>query len=288
MKVHLNGHLVDAAQASVSIFDRGFLFGDGIFESMRAVGGRVFRLERHLARLQRSAELIEMSLPVSAQQLAAAIGDLLSVNRHRDARIRLTVTRGPGRPGDYLESPGPPTVVMTSSPYRGIDPLLYERGVSVVVSRRHAIPAASIDSAIKSISRLASVLARREAGESNAFEAVHVDAGGHLTEGTASNLFLLVDGVLRTSGVADGVLPGVTREAVIDLARGTGLAVEEGPLPSIMAASATEIFLTNTSWEVLPVTRFDRRSVGDGSPGPTTLGLLDAYRDLVRRELGDA
>jgi branched-chain amino acid aminotransferase len=255
---------------------------------MRAVGGRVFRLDRHLARLRRSAALIDLSLPQTAAQFATAITRTLDINGLREARLRLTITRGPGRPGDYVEAPGPVTTVITASPFQVLEATHYERGVGVVTSGRQAIPAASIDPAIKSTSRLAMVLARREASQRGGFESLLLNADGCLTEGTASNLFLLVQGELMTPAIEEGGLPGVTREAVIELARESGLRVSEGRVPAGRLAEAEEVFLTNTSWEVLPVTSIDERPVGDGSPGPICGMLLAAYRALLRRESGDA
>lgn len=286
MLVYLDGRIVDASQARVSVFDRGFLFGDGVFESLRALDGRIFRLDRHLARLQQSASLIELTLPLSAEAYRAAIDQLLRANDLRDARLRLTVTRGPGRPGDYVATTGPPTTVITASSFRAVEAALYERGVLVVTSSRCAIAAAAIDPAIKSISRLASVLARREASRAGAFEALMLNADGCLTEGTASNLFLVLDGALSTPAMEEGGLPGVTREAVIELAAVVGLQAVEGRLPAARLAEAEEAFLTNTSWGVLPIAAIDGRPVGSGTAGPVGRRLLAAYRALVDRETG--
>lgn len=286
MLVHLNGRLVPEGEATVSILDRGFLFGDGVFESMRVVGGRIFRLDRHLERLRRSADLIGLALPGGPGAFGEAAIKLLRENGLTEARVRITVTRGPGRPGDYVEAPGPPTVVMIAAPYAGPDPALRERGVTVAIPRRRQIPAEAIDPSIKSISRLASVLARREARDQGAFEAVLLDLAGNLTEGTASNLFLVVRGRLLTPLVPEGGLPGVTRQAVLELASAAGIEVHEDRLPARTLSHADEAFLTNTSWEVLPVARVDQRPVGDGRPGAVTRDLQGRYRDLLRRECG--
>jgi len=285
--VYLDGRMVDAAEARVSIFDRGFLFGDGVFESMRALNGRVFRRARHLARLRQSAALIELTLPLAEVAFGAAFELVLQSNGLRDARLRLTVTRGPGRPGDYVETTGPPTTVITATEFRSLDPALYERGVPVVTSTRSAIAAAAIDPAIKSISRLASVLARREASRAGAFEALMLNAGGCLTEGTASNVFLVIDGALTTPATAEGGLPGVTREALIELAAEAGLQASQGKVPAALLAEAEEVLLTNTSWGVLPVSTIDGKAVGAGCAGPVGRKLLAAYRALLRRETRD-
>jgi branched-chain amino acid aminotransferase len=282
--IHLNGRLVPEEEARVSVFDRGFLYGDGVFESMRAVGGVVFRRERHLERLLRSADGIGLDLKAAGPALAAAPGEVLEANRLSDARIRLTVTRGTGRPGDYVEALGPPTVVVSAAPFQRLGESLYASGVRVMIPRRRQIPPDSLDPAIKSISRLGSVLARREARDRGAFEAVLLDGGGHLTEGTASNVFLVVMGRLLTPPAPAGGLPGITREAVVELARAAAIEVSEERLPAGLVAEAQEAFLTNTSWEILPVVQVDERRIGEGVPGPVTRDLLAAYRDLVQNE----
>jgi branched-chain amino acid aminotransferase len=282
--IHLNGRLVPEEEARVSVFDRGLLYGDGVFESFRAVGGVVFRQDRHLERLLRSADGIGLDLTSAGPALAAAPGEVLEANKLSDARIRLTVTRGTGRPGDYVEALGPPTVVVSAAPFQGLDESLYADGVRVLIPRRRQIPPDALDPAIKSISRLGSVLARREARDRGAFEAVLLDGGGHLTEGTASNVFLVVMGRLLTPPAPAGGLAGITREAVVELAQAAGIEVSEERLPAGLLAEAQEAFLTNTSWEVLPVVQVDERRIGEGVPGPVTRDLLAAYRDLLQKE----
>jgi len=283
--INLNGRLVPEQEGVVSVFDRGFLFGDGVFESMRAYDGRVFRLPQHLNRLERSAALVGLEGGPAGARLATAIGELLSVNRLGDARLRLTLTRGEGRPGDYIGTVGPPTLVISASPFAGLDGALVDAGVPVTIASRRAVPADCVDPAIKSISRMASVLARREASESGAFETILVDATDRLTEGTSSNLFLVTGGGrLLTPAAPGGALPGVTRAAVLEVAAAAGLEIREADLPVGLLGAADEVFLTNTSWEVLPVARVDGRPVGHGRPGPVTRNLLARYRDLVRRE----
>jgi len=284
VRFHLNGRLVSEDEARVSVFDRGFLYGDGVFESMRAVGGVVFRQDRHLDRLHQSADGIGLDLSHVLPGLQASVRELLEVNALRDARIRITVTRGAGRPGDYVEALGPPTVVITGARFEGLDEASYRNGVGAVIPRRRQVPPETLDPAIKSTSRLGSVLARREARDRGGFEAILLDAGGHLTEGTASNFFLVAGGRLLTSPAPAGGLPGITREAVLEIARAGGIDVSEERLPAALLSDAQEAFLTNTSWEVLPVVRVDDRPIGEGVPGPVTRDLLAAYRDLVRRE----
>ncbi|HKB07431.1 MAG TPA: aminotransferase class IV [Candidatus Polarisedimenticolia bacterium] len=284
MRIHLNGRLVEEDEARVSVFDRGFLYGDGVFESMRAVAGVVFRQDRHLERLMRSAEGIGLSLAPLSAGLPAAIRELLAANELRDARLRITVTRGDGRPGEYVEALGPPTVVISAAAFESLDESMYRSGVGATIPRRRQTPPEVLDPAIKSISRLGSVLARREARDRGGFEALLLDAGGHLTEGTVSNLFLVARDRLLTAPTPAGGLPGITRETVIELARAAGIEVSEERLPASLLRECQEAFLTNSSWEVLPVVRVDDQPIGEGIPGPVTRDLLAAYRDRVRLE----
>ena len=286
MLVHLNGRLVEESRARLSVFDRGFLYGDGIFESMRAIGGVVFRQSRHLERLGRSADGIGLALPIPASGFAAAVRELLDRNRLPDARIRISVTRGEGRPGNYVEAQGPPSVVIAAAGFEGLDPALYQSGVRVAIGRRRQIPPDALDPAIKSISRLSSVLARREAREAGAFEAILLDGEGNLTEGTVSNLFLVIGGRLLTSPAPSGGLPGITRAAVAELARAFSIGFSEERLPAGLLETADEVFLTNTTWEILPVVLIDGRPVGAGVPGPVARHLLARYRELVHLECG--
>jgi branched-chain amino acid aminotransferase len=282
--VHLNGRIVDEAEALVPVTDRGFLYGDGIFETMRAAHGVIFRFARHARRLRASAERIGLERPVDEAALRAECDALLRVNGLRDARLRVTVTRGPGRPGDYVGAPGPATRVITAAPFAPVDPVLAEAGVAVVLASRRQPPADVIDPSVKSTSRLHLVLARREAAARGAFEAILLDGGGRLAEGTASNLFLVRRGALLTPPAPGTGLPGVTREAVFDLAREAGIGVSEEDLPVALLFEADEAFLTNTTWEVLPVTRADGRAIGGGRPGPVAALLRARYRALVEAE----
>jgi branched-chain amino acid aminotransferase len=286
--IHLNGRLVSDREAMVSVFDRGFLYGDGVFESLRAVGGGPFRLDRHLRRLERSARGIGLDLPVPLSALEAAVVEVLGANRLRDARLRVTVTRGAGRPGEYVEASGPATVVISASAFAGLEPALHRDGVAAAVPARRQIPPEALDPQIKSISRLGSVLARREARDRGAFEAILLDGLGNLTEGTVSNVFLVEGGTLRTPDAPSGGLPGITREAVIEIARALSTPVAEEALASGRLLAADEVFLTNTSWEVLPVVRVDGRPIGGGVPGPVARRLLAGYRDLLARECATA
>ncbi len=284
MQVLLNGRPIPEADASIPIDDRGFLFGDALFESMRAYGGVVFRLGRHLERLAQGAAVAGFEAMPGAALLGGEVAAVLAINDLRDARVRLTVTRGRGRPGDYVGVAGPPNRIVQASAFAGPDPALQRDGVTASIAVRRAVPAASLDPSIKTTSRMVSVLARREAAAAGAFEAILLDIGGRVTEGTASNMFVVERGALRTPAVGGAVLPGVTRAAVMEAAAEAGIAATEAPITVERLRGADEVFLTNSSWEVMPVVRLDAAVVGDGRPGPVSRLLLERYRALVCRE----
>ncbi|HUD73241.1 MAG TPA: aminotransferase class IV [Dongiaceae bacterium] len=284
MQVLVNGRPLPEAEASIPIDDRGFLFGDALFESMRAYGGVVFRLDRHLERLAQGAAIAGFEAMPGAALLAREVATVLAVNELRDARVRLTMTRGRGRPGDYVGVAGPPNRVVQATAFTGPDPARQRDGVAVSVAARRAVPAASLDPSIKTTSRMVSVLARREAAAVGAFEAILLDLDDRVTEGTASNLFVVERGALVTPPVGGTALPGVTRAAVMEAAVEAGIAAGEAPITLGRLLGADEVFLTNSSWEVMPVVRVDAAVVGEGRPGPVSGRLLERYRALVRRE----
>lgn len=284
MQVLLNGLPIPEADAAIPISDRGFLFGDALFESMRAYGGVVFRLDRHLERLAQGAAIAGFEAMPDPALLAREVGMVLALNTLLDARVRLTVTRGRGRPGDYVGVDGPPQRVVQASAFAGPDPRHLREGVRIGVADRRAIPASSLDPSIKTTSRMASVLARREAAARGAFEAILLDAAGRVTEGTASNLFVVERGALLTPPVGGAALPGVTRAAVLEAAAEAGIEASEAPIAVDRLLGADEVFLTNSSWEVMPVIAIDATTVGDGRPGPVARLLLSRYGALVRRE----
>lgn len=279
-KVWLNGRLLDGAQATLSVADRGFLLGDGLFETMRAYGGRVFRLEAHLARLERGAARIGLALP---GDLDKAVLATVQANDLGEAAIRLTVSRGPSGPG--LEPPGgsevPPTVVVTVRPYRA-DSALYEHGVRAVTAAAR-LDERRLTAGLKHTGYLEAILAVRAARAAGADEAVFLDSEGHVAEASASNLFAVTGGQLWTPPLRCGILPGITRATVIDLASGLGLQVQEEPLPPPGLAAADEAFLTSSLREIVPLVALDGVPIGPARrPGPSTRRVLQAYRDLAR------
>jgi branched-chain amino acid aminotransferase len=281
--VWMNGRLVRGAEASVSVFDRSFLLGDGLFETMRAIGGRLFRMERHLARLHRSADRLRLSPPAGADELAAAIRETLAANHLTDAAVRLTVSRGVGSPGPGIQGAETPLCVIAARPFQGYSDHWYRPGATAITSS--AIKnERSLLAGLKSTSYGEHVLARVEAADRGVDEALLLNTRGHLVEGSSTNLFVVIKGCLHTPDPSSGCLPGVTREALLELARAAGLAVREAPLLPAALAGAEEAFLTNSLLDVAPLAGVDGRRIGMGCAGPATRLLAERYQELVESE----
>ena len=281
--VFLNGALVPRQEARVSPFDRGLLYGYGLFETMRAYKGRVFRLDRHLARLRLSAERLAFASELEAYDLEQAVYRTLEANKLADARIRLTVSAGPGE-RSLAPPAGGPIMVLVVAEKLALSPRSYEQGIRValVSSKRNSL---SPLSRIKATNYLDNLVAYSEAVALGAEEAILLNERGFIAEGSMSNIFVVAKGMLLTPSEESGILPGITREAVLELARELGIEAAEGEIPLADLLRADEAFLTSSVREVLPITSIDNKPVAQGSPGPVTRRLLAAYRHLVETTL---
>jgi branched-chain amino acid aminotransferase len=284
MKIFLNTRLVTRDRARISVLDRGFLYGDGVFETLRAYDGAIFRLEAHLERLRDSARSVRIALPVPKGEIRSILYRTLAANRIRNGLLRLTVSRGAGPWGPDLPSGTKPTLVVMARPIGGPSPRRFERGVKVVIVPFERLGSRSSVSRIKSTNFLVHLLARSEARRSGAAEALLLNAGGHLTEGTVSNFFMVRRGRLLTPSLDCGLLDGITRRVVLELAGSLGIPARETRLTPRDLSSAEECILTNTSMEIMPVTRIGKLRVGSGRPGEVTKRLARAFRELVKRE----
>jgi len=276
--VYLNGSLIPRNQAKISALDYGFLYGFGLFETMRAYEGQVFHLESHLSRLARSAELLGLSF--EAPELKNAVGDTIKANRLSDARIRITISAGEG---DMSPDPGAcqkPTVLVLAERYQPHPQEVYQRGFRAVISsiRRNS---QSPLSRLKSANYLESLLARQQAREAGIDEAVCLNDKGLLAEASMSNIFLVSDGKLRTPGEESGILPGITRGVILELALKLGIKVLKEDIKLSELFQAQEAFLTNSLIEVMPLTEIEGKPVASGRPGALSRRLLAAYRKLV-------
>lgn len=283
MKVFLNGQLVDKEKAVVSVFDHGLLYGDGVFEGIRAYNGRVFKLREHLDRLFNSARAIMLQIPMSKKVIEDAVLQTLRANKLKDAYIRLVVTRGEGDLGlDPRKCPKGFIFIITDK--IALYPQeFYENGLSVITSSvRRNIPEA-LSPCIKSLNYLNNVLAKAEASRQNAPEAIMLNREGHVAECTGDNIFVLKENTLITPPTSAGALEGITRNIVMDIAKNKlKLLVKEELFTPYHVYIGDEVFLTGTAAEVVPVTDVDGRTIGDGKPGKTTLRLMKEFRELTR------
>ncbi len=276
----LNGEIFPVDRCTISPFDRGLLYGDGLFETMRVYRGIPFLWEEHLRRLREGADFLEIPLPMSEEEVGRALARVLRVNQVKDGVVRMSLTRGPGPRGLVPPDRPEPTFLITAT--RGIpyDNGLYQRGYrAVVVSlRRNRYSPLPF---YKTLNNLEGMIAAREARRSGADEGLFTNSDGYLCEGTLSNLFLVRKGVLLTPPKESGLLAGITRSQVIQLAREEGLPVEETPLELDDLLSAGEAFLTSSVLEIMPLVSVNGRLIGTGKPSPLTKRLTCLYRATV-------
>lgn len=285
MLVYLNGHFVPKDEAMVSVFDHGFLYGDGIYETMRAYGGRIFLLDKHLVRLKHSAEAIGLQLPLSHEQVGEALNESLRVNKLLDAYVRLQVSRGPGEIGlDPALCPAP-TMVIVVKPFKDYPAEQYENGVSAAIVRTRRNHPLALNPAIKGTNFLNNILAKMESLKAGAYEGIMLNWEGYVAEGTISNIFTVKKSCLSTPHLDTGILEGVTRGLVLYLARKARIATKEAMLKPKDLTEADECFITNSTIEIMPVTMVDGRTIGNGKPGPITKALMQSYTSEVARHV---
>lgn len=281
MKIFLNGKIVPERKAKISVFDRGFLYGDGIFETMLARSGRVFRLQEHISRLLDSAKLISLSLPWATKYLASAINSTLKANKLSSARIRISISRGEGPSGYMSKITAKPTIVIAASEFNGWPEECYKKGVKVIISKVRRNHPLTLNPKIKSANCLNQILAAQEAIKQNAFEAIMLNLDGYIAEGTISNIFIIKSGVLYTPSLSTGILDGVTRGTVMDVARAEHIKVTEIALKPDDLYRADECFITSTTMGVMPVTRIGSKKISEGLPGASTTLLKEKLWALV-------
>jgi branched-chain amino acid aminotransferase len=271
-------------EAVVSVHDRGFRYGDGVFDTLRVYDRQPFLTERHVARLLNGATALGITPLPDAAVLGRFIRELIDRNGLPHAVVRTTLTRGTS-PGWDPNDAADPTLIVVEQPFSGYPERLYASGASIVVLNESRLRPAALAPYVKSLSLMAHVQAKREATDQGADEAVLCTESGFVAEGTVSNIFCVEEGRLRTPPLSEGILQGITREVVLDLARRDGLVTEESSLTPDVLREADEVFLTSTGMEVLPVSRADGRPVGSGQPGSVTLALRRRYQEFVRSTL---
>lgn len=281
MKIYLDGRLVPAKDAKISVFDHGLLYGDGVFEGIRSYNGRVFKLEEHIERLFRSAKAIDLKMPLTRDGLARAVVTTCRANKAYNGYIRLVVTRGVGTLGLNPYQCPKPSIFVIAATIQLYPPRLYRNGLSIVTVGTIRNHTEAINPAIKSLNYLNNVLAKIEAVNAGVLEAIMLNPHGYVAEATGDNIFLVRGKSLLTPPAWAGTLIGITRNTVMDLARAHGLDVREEMLTRYDLYTADEVFLTGTAAEVIGVASIDRRTIGSGKPGPITRLLAREYHNLA-------
>jgi branched-chain amino acid aminotransferase len=281
---YLDGEFLPKSEAKVSVYDHGLLYGDGVFEGIRAYNGRVFRLREHIDRLWSSAQAILLTIPMTREEMCEVILELLRRNKRNDSYVRVVVTRGVGDLGlDPRKCPRASVFVLADA-IEMYSRSLYEKGLRVVtVSTRRNSPDA-LNPAIKSLNYLNNILGKIEANRADAAEGIMLTRDGLVAEATADNIFIISDGVVRTPPVYLGILPGITRAVAMELVQKRGLEVEEIPFTLQEVYPADECFLTGTGAEIVPVVEIDERQIADGRPGTITQALMQDFSRLVQTE----
>jgi branched-chain amino acid aminotransferase len=282
MKIYIDGKFLDEKQAKVSVFDHGLLYGDGVFEGIRAYNGRVFKLQEHIDRLFYSAKAILLTIPMSHREVMDAVVEACRRNHLRDGYIRLVVTRGIGGLGLNPNRCKQPVVIVIADRIQLYPEEYYERGLDIITVPTVRNLHSALNPAIKSLNYLNNILAKIEANNAGCEEAIMLNAEGFVAECTGDNLFMVKGRQLLTPPLYAGALYGITRGVVMDLAAQEGLAVAETNLTRYDLFNADECFLTGTGAEVIPVVKIDGRQIGQGQPGPVTRSLVAKYHEVTK------
>ena len=285
-QVMIDGRLVDERHAVVSVFDRGFLYGDSVFETIRTYGGRPFELMEHLGRLDWSARRVFIQLPVSLETLREEVEETLAQANNSESFVRVMVTRGQGVMGLDPSASEHPLRVIIVDRLEAPPASAYEQGISVITFQTQRFGDATAAAGAKVANYLVAVLAMREARAAGALEALITDHTGKIVEGSTSNVFAVLKTTLMTPPESAGILPGITRARVIQAAQALGLTVAYQALDREAVEACDELFVCSSVRELLPVVRVDGRPVGSGAPGPVTLALLREFREKVRQDMG--
>lgn len=279
--VYIDGEYYPKSQAKISVFDHGLLYGDGVFEGIRAYKGVVFKLKEHIDRLYNSAKVIMLDIPLTKEEMINAVLETLRKNGMRDAYIRLIVTRGIGDLGLDPRKCKKPTIIVITDSITLYSKEAREKGIKALIVwiRRNPVDATSHE--VKSLNYLNSVLGKIEANIAGFDEAICLDKNGYVSEGVGENLFIAKDGKLMTPPSSTGILLGITREVIIKLAEKLGYKVVERNITPTDLFSADEAFFTGTAAEIIPIAEINKRIIGDGKPGPITCRLMDEFEKLL-------
>jgi branched-chain amino acid aminotransferase len=281
MKIYLDGKFVDESEAKISVFDHGLLYGDGVFEGIRVYQGNVFRLDEHLERLEYSAKALLLKMPWSRKEIADATLETCRQNGLTDGYIRLVVTRGVGDLGLSPWLCPVPSIFIIASKIALYPAEHYTSGLSIVTVPTRRINSAALPPAVKSLNYLNNILAKIEARQAGALEAIMLNDQGYVAECTGDNIFIVHKGVIFTPAASQGALKGITRSAILDIAIELGITLKEVDLTRYDVWNADECFLTGTAAEVIPVVKLDGREIGSAKPGPITQRVLESFRRRV-------
>lgn len=284
MKVYLDGQLVEEADAKVSVFDHGLLYGDGVFEGIRMYHNRIFKLREHIERLYWSAKAIMLEIPMTEAEMMQACVDTCRANNLREGYIRLIVTRGKGTLGLDPRRCPKPSVIVIAATIQLYPEKVYNEGMTIATVPTTRMLVNSVNPAIKSLNYLNNILARIEANLIGVEEAIMLNTDGYVAECTGDNIFIVQKGRLSTPPLSAGALYGITRNTVLDCARDLGIPSGEPNLTRYDIYTADEMFLTGTAAEIVPVVKVDGRVIGNGKPGPVTARLLEAFREKTRHD----
>lgn len=282
LKVYINGVFYEKQEAKISVFDHGLLYGDGVFEGIRCYNGKVFQLDAHIKRLYDSAKAIRLEIPISPEKLKADIYKTLEINQLKDAYIRVVVTRGSGTLGLSPTKTSNPQVIIITDHITLYPEEMYKEGMAVITASTIRNHPNALSPRIKSLNYLNNILGKIEALDAGVPEAIMLNHLGFVAECTGDNIFIACSGKLMTPPTEAGILEGITRNLVIDLARKNNIEVIEKNLTRYDLYAADECFLTGTAAEIVPVTKIDGRIIGDGKVGPITRKLMEEFHNLTR------
>lgn len=282
-QVYVSGKLFPKEEARISVYDHGLLYGDGVFEGIRAYGGKVFRLREHVVRLYDSARALFLEIPMTQSDMASAIEETVRANGIKDGYIRVVVTRGAGALGLDINKTSNPQVIIIADTIQLYPEELYQKGLEIVTASTIRNHPSALNPRIKSLNYLNNILAKVEGMRAGCVEALMLNHKGEVAECTGDNIFVARDGAVSTPPLDAGILEGVTRDAVLELSRAAGYPTREVSMTRHDLYIADEIFLTGTAAEIIPVVKLDGRKIGNGEPGPIFRDLLERFRELTKK-----
>ncbi len=280
MKIYIDGKFYDKEDAKISVFDHGFLYGDGVFEGIRAYNGKIFGVDEHIDRIFASAQYIKLQIPMTKEEIKEALYKTLEANALKDAYVRLVVSRGVGDLGLDPRKCPKPTVIIIATYWGAMYGDLYSKGIKVITASTRRIPPQCLDVKAKTLNYLNNILAKIETFDVQADEALMLDVDGFVSEGTGDNIFVVKGGKILTPSMDSSILSGVTRKAVMDISKNLNIEVEERKLTLLEVYNADETFMTGTAAEVIPIREVDGRKI-KSCPGEITMKIIEEFKKMI-------